>query len=157
MARQCSTTFTTSYIVVVLSFYFCIMFVGVLLACMSAHHFHVWHPQMTGNGIGFPGTGVIQMLVSHHVGAGNQIWVFYKSTQCSQPGIHLSQPTHITLFDMGFYYVAQGGPTLCNQGWSPMCTRHGFPLLLMIENESRMLSGLSCPSPPRLPRAEMTP
>lgn len=32
----------------------------------------------------------LQMVVSHHVGAGNQIQVFCKSNKCSQLPLHLS-------------------------------------------------------------------
>ena len=35
----------------------------------------------------------LQMVVSHHVGSGNQIQVLCKSNKCSYPPSHLSSPT----------------------------------------------------------------
>jgi hypothetical protein len=45
-----------------------LVYMYIYLACiyMSGHHLHSW-----------------LIVVSHHVGAGNQTWVFWKSSQCS--------------------------------------------------------------------------
>lgn len=45
----------------------------------------------------------LQMLVSHHVGAGNLTRVLYRSSKCSYLRGHLSNPA----FEMGFCYTAQ--------------------------------------------------
>ena len=48
----------------------------------------------------------LQMVVSHHVAAGNQTWVLYKSNKCSDLLIHLFRaPEEICLFLSRFLFV----------------------------------------------------
>jgi hypothetical protein len=36
---------------------------GILLAYMSVHHIDAWCPQRLEEGIGFPGTGIIEVVI----------------------------------------------------------------------------------------------
>lgn len=59
------------------------MYLNVLLACVS------------GAGSGQKrAPQELQMVVSHHVPAGNQTWAPWESSQCSSPSSHLSSPVN---------------------------------------------------------------
>lgn len=49
----------------------------VLPVCMPVHCIYNWCHKEKGD----------SLVVSHHVGAGYQTWVFWKSSNCSEPSL----------------------------------------------------------------------
>lgn len=59
------------------------MSMNVFPACMYAYHVCVWCQQRSEEGVRSSRSGIIWMVVSIHVDAGNHSQVFYKTNKCS--------------------------------------------------------------------------
>jgi hypothetical protein len=60
-----------------------------------------WKPK---EGIRFPLGLELEVIVSHHLGAGNETWVFWKNSQCFSLLSQLSSPSVLFLSNVIFYF-----------------------------------------------------
>lgn len=69
-------------------------FLSIFLNVCVYTNLCVWWPWKPEEGIGPPGAGLTCSCELSDVGAGNQTWVFWKSSKCSHTLSNLSSPVH---------------------------------------------------------------
>lgn len=69
---------------VIFSFSFYFVHMGILCAWVSVYHLQcLWRPEEDKEDTGFPGTGVIDEVVTYQVGAGNRTCILLEERWCS--------------------------------------------------------------------------
>lgn len=63
---------------------------NILPVCICVHHVHFWGLQRSAEGIGSSGAGVMNGCETPHVAL-----VLHKSSKCSKPPSHLSNPSSV--------------------------------------------------------------